>query len=97
MTVVQGQSFVDAGANWGDNADGNGFIAGYNSGSVNTNVVGSYTVRYVFIDSSGNMGSIDRVVNVVAVADTTPPVITLVGLSVEEAQETLVAALDEPI
>ena len=46
---------------------------------MNTSVIGSYTVRYIYTDSSGNMGSVDRVVNVVAVADTTPPVISLLG------------------
>ena len=36
----------------------------------------------MYADGAGNTGSVDRVVNVVAAPDTTPPVITLSGSSV---------------
>ena len=47
-----------------------------NATGVDTSTVGVYTVFYDVTDSTGNLGSAIRVVNVV---DTTPPVITLNG------------------
>lgn len=49
------------------------------SGTVNTAVVGGYTLTYTSIDSRGNTSSVDLIVNVIPVPDTTPPVIALVG------------------
>ena len=81
VSVVIGDAFTDDGATWTDAYDGSGFIGSYNSGSVNTGALGSYTVSYVYADASGNTGSVDRVVNVVAAPDTEAPVITLSGSS----------------
>ena len=47
--------------------------------TVNTNLVGSYSITYMAIDPSGNSNSVTRTV---VVRDTTPPVINLVGASV---------------
>jgi hypothetical protein len=46
------------------------------SSSVNTSIVGSYTVTYTATDDQDNQSQLSRTVNVV---DTTPPVITLLG------------------
>src|SRR5207237_6076368 len=48
------------------------------NGSVNPNVTGVYTLRYVATDPSGNSATNTRTVNVV---DTAPPQITLNGTS----------------
>ncbi len=76
MDVEFGGPFVDPGATWTDNVDGSGVIAGYNSGTLDVNTLGAYTIGYEYMDLGGNTGSIDRVVNVV---DTTAPVVTLSG------------------
>ena len=81
MTVTVGGVFSDDGASWTDAHDGAGVIGSYNSGSVDVNNTGSYTVGYIHADTSGNTGSVDRVINVVAAIDTTAPVITLSGAS----------------
>ena len=47
--------------------------------TVNTNLVGSYSITYTAIDPSGNSNSVTRTV---VVHDTTPPVINLIGASV---------------
>jgi hypothetical protein len=73
-------TWVDAGANWTDNYDGTGTILA-TSGSVNTGVVGTYTLEYTKADAQGNTGN--TVVRTVHVVDTTPPVITLFGASTQ--------------
>ena len=47
------------------------------SGSVNTAVVGVYTVQYMKVDNAGNVSNI--VTRTVTVTDQTPPVVTLSG------------------
>ena len=79
VTVEVGSVYVDAGATAFDSYDGvlTGSIVTVNS--VNTAVVGSYTVTYNVHDSNGNAAvQVTRTVNVV---DTTAPVITLTGIS----------------
>ncbi len=69
---------MDEGATWTDNWDGSGVIANYNSGTLDVNNTGSYLVSYIYVDMTGNTGSVDRVVNVVE-PDVTPPVVTVSG------------------
>jgi Domain of unknown function (DUF5011) len=76
ITSGIGMTFIDDGASWTDNVDGSGLIGGYNSGTVNTGALGTYTISYVYIDSSGNTGSVDRTVQI---TDMTPPIVTLSG------------------
>jgi uncharacterized protein YxjI len=72
-----GSTYTDAGATALDNYDGNLTSSIVVTGSVNTAVVGTYTLSYNVSDSSGNTAvTITRTVNVV---DTTLPVITLLG------------------
>lgn len=69
-----GIPFVDPGSNAVDAVDG--VLTVTVGGSVNTSVVGSYTLTYSATDSSGNQSTVTRTVKV---QDLTPPVITLLG------------------
>jgi len=76
-TVVQGQTYTDAGASALDNVDGNltGSITINNL--VNTSAIGTYTVTYHVVDAAGNVAiPVVRTVNVIA---DQPPVMTLIG------------------
>ena len=67
-TVELGAIWTDAGAtaNWGETVTA--------SGTVDTSVVGTYTITYTATDAAGNVGTATRTVTV---SDTTAPVITL--------------------
>ncbi|MBM2818370.1 MAG: hypothetical protein HW410_52 [Nitrosarchaeum sp.] len=69
--------YVDAGATANDNVDGNLTSSIVTVNSVNSTIVGSYTVTYNVSDTAENITP-EVVRNVVVVADFTPPVITLV-------------------
>jgi hypothetical protein len=63
VSVEGGSAYVDAGATAFDVVSGS--LAVTSTGSVNTLVVGAYTIGYTATDASGNVGSASRVVNVV--------------------------------
>ena len=67
--------YIDANATWSDFIDGEGTVIA--SGSVNTNVLGSYVLSYNYTDSSGN--ALSTVTRTVTVVDTTAPVLTIIG------------------
>ena len=75
ITMEVGSTFTDPGATAANSCNNNISVA-VNS-TVNTNVVGSYTVTYTATDSSGNEAT--AVVRTVNVVDTTAPVITITG------------------
>ena len=75
MTVECHTSFTDPGATAHDNCSAD--FAATASGSVNVNVVGSYTITYNATDAAGNHAA--AVTRTVIVQDTTKPVITLNG------------------
>lgn len=79
LTLEVGSSYSDAGATASDSEDGN--ITGNitSSGSVNANVLGTYTLTYDVTDISGNVAT--QVTRTVHIVDTTKPVITLQGAS----------------
>ena len=80
MEVDEGSTFTDPGATATDNLDEHVTVT--TLGSVNTSVIGSYTLNYSATDSSGNDSDIvTRTVSVVDVStpDVTGPVITLSG------------------
>ena len=81
VNMTQSGVFVDNGATWSDAVDGTGTVGSFNSGSLNVNTAGTYVIGYVYVDASGNTGSVNRVVNVIA-PDLTAPVISLVGSGV---------------
>ena len=84
LSILQGFVYTDAGATAFDEQDG---VITANITTVNpvdTSVLDTYTVTYNVIDSAGNAATqVTRIVNVVAAADTVPPVITLLGTPVD--------------
>ncbi len=79
QTVPGGSAYTELGATATDNVDGDisGAIS-IDSSAVNTAIPGSYQVSYTSMDSSGNSNTAYRTV---IVTDTTPPVISLVGVN----------------
>lgn len=76
MTVEYDSTFVDPGATATDAEDGDLTSSIAVAGSVNTAVLGNYTLTYSVTDASGNTATVDRIVSVV---DSLGPVITLNG------------------
>ncbi len=77
VDVVQNSVYTDAGATATDNVDP---VVTVNAVStVNTAVIGTYTVTYTATDAAGNVASAVRVVNVVLLPDTEAPIITIIG------------------
>jgi hypothetical protein len=74
LTVEQCGTYTEPGANAIDGVDGNLTSAIVTTGSVNTNVLGSYTITYTVRDAQGNTATMDRIVNVV---DTKQPTMML--------------------
>ena len=77
MTISYQSSFVDPGATATDNYDNNITSSIQVTGSVNENILATYTLSYNVSDSSGNDAT--TVTRQVTVADTTPPLITILG------------------
>jgi len=74
VTVAQGSVYTDAGATATDNVDGNITANIVTVNTVNTAVVGTYTVTYNVSDAAGNAATqLTRTVNV---TDQTLPVVT---------------------
>ncbi|MFA5931167.1 MAG: immunoglobulin-like domain-containing protein [archaeon] len=74
MTVPIYGTYPEPGA-WADDYY-EGSLNATSSGTVNTSVIGTYTITYNATDSSGNSATpITRIVNVIA--DTTPPTVSL--------------------
>lgn len=78
VTVECGTSYTDDGATAADQCDGNLTGSIVTGGAVNTAVPDVYTLTYDVTDSTGNAAV--QVTRTVTVADTTPPIITLIGL-----------------
>lgn len=65
IQITRGQVFTDPGASWVDNVDGSGTVMA-STGSVDTNVVGTYTLSYSVRDTAGNTSAVvTRTVSVV--------------------------------
>lgn len=79
LTLSTGTLFKDPGATAKDAAGK--VITVTTTGTVNTALVGTYTIKYTATDAVKNTATVTRTVKVVAAAvkDTTPPVVTLVG------------------
>jgi hypothetical protein len=78
VNIELGTAYVDAGATAVDNIDGDISASIVATSTVDTNIVGTYTVTYTVSDAAGNPATpVVRTVNVTA--DVTPPVITLLG------------------
>ena len=76
LVEIGSAGYSDAGATALDAADGDSTGGIITSGSVNTNVLGNYSIIYSVTDTSGNTATATRTV---VVADTTAPVIVLNG------------------
>ncbi|NMB66657.1 DUF5011 domain-containing protein [Candidatus Woesearchaeota archaeon] len=80
ISITLGNTYVDAGATASDNVDGDITSKIIVTGSVDTNILGTYILHYNVKDNAGNSADEKtRTVNVVPVPDTTKPVITLLG------------------
>ena len=77
IALIQGSPYIEDGAMWTDAVEGTGIINPASSGSVNTMVLGSYTLEYTYTDFAGNIGN--TVMRTVNITDGTPPVVTLSG------------------
>ena len=94
VTVTQGNTYTDAGATAFDTQDGDLTAQIVTVNPVNTNVLGTYTVRYNVTDSAGNIADeVTRTVTVVA-APVVPAVVPAVQ-GVEEEVETEEEVVDE--
>ena len=78
-----GTAYTDLGATWADAVDGSG-DAVIGGDTVDSNTLGSYTVRYTKSDSAGNAAT--EVTRLVTVSDNTKPVITLNGSATVELE-----------
>ena len=78
-TVELGTTYTDAGATAFDEFHGTTPVT--STGSVDSNVVGSYTITYTATDKDGNTASASRTVNVV---DTTTPVVTVTVITLQQ-------------
>lgn len=74
ITINKGNIYIDAGATVTDNIDVNVSIT--TTGTVNPNVLGTYTITYTAEDTAGNKTTVTRTINVI---DVDAPVITLLG------------------
>jgi hypothetical protein len=77
-TVLINTTYTEQGATWTDVEDGSGTIASPTTGSVNTSVLGTYTLTYTYTDAGGKSDTETRTVTV----SNTPndcPFVTLVG------------------
>ena len=81
QSIVLGTAYSELGATATDNTDGDiSANISIDATAVNVNTVGNYTVTYNVSDAAGNPATqVTRTVNVTADADSTIPVITLVG------------------
>lgn len=77
--IDYGSAFTDPGATATDETDGNISAAITTLGSVDTSILGEYTIDYNVVDSSGNNAITKS--RTVIVRDITAPVITLNGLN----------------
>jgi prepilin-type N-terminal cleavage/methylation domain-containing protein len=75
VTITKGSVYTDAGATATDNIDTNVNVT--TIGTVNPTIVGSYTITYNAIDTSGNTAT--SIIRTVTVVDVSAPVITING------------------
>lgn len=73
----QNTAYTDAGATAADNIDGDLSGSIVQTGNVAINSAGTYLLNFNVIDSSGNAA--DAIIRTVIVADTTAPIISLIG------------------
>ena len=87
VTVELGDDYTEQGATA---TDASGTVTVVITGSVDTDTVGTYIVTYTSTDASGNVGAVERTVNVV---DTTAPVITSSDTFVADENQTAIGTV----
>lgn len=85
MTVAVNNTYTEQGATFADAVDGNGAVTDI-SGTVNTALVGTYTLTYRKSDAAGNTGANTRTV---VVADPMPTGAVLADVTVGDNTGTL--------
>ena len=80
LNLNVGDTYNELGATATDNIDGDLTSSIVTTGTVNTNVAGTYFVNYNVSDAAGNAATqVTRTINVSEVVDNTAPVIMLIG------------------
>ena len=79
ISVILEATYVDAGATAIDETDGKIDVITTGVDTINTSIVGVYTVTYVAQDSAGNKTKATRTVTVIKPKDIIPPVVTVNG------------------
>jgi hypothetical protein len=78
ITIMVGDTYIDAGATATDNIDGTITFNITTSGTVNTAIAGTYLITYTVTDSDGNV-AIPVTRTIVVIADLISPSIVLIG------------------
>lgn len=73
LNLFAGSTYTEAGATATDDVDGNLTTSIVITGTVNTSTVGTYLKTYTVTDSSGNVSTRTRTINIL---DSTPPTVT---------------------
>jgi hypothetical protein len=71
MQLTVGDTFTDSGATATDDTDGDLTSKIIVTGAVNTATVGSYTLTYTATDKAGNIGTVSRLITILAGTTTT--------------------------
>lgn len=79
IIIFQGDTYSDLGVNVSDDRDLVADIDVATESTLNTSILGDYTITYTATDQVGNSTSISRSIQVVEAPDTTKPVVTLQG------------------
>ena len=79
ISLTLGEEYKEPGFNAVDERDG--VVDVLVTGKINVNKIGSYILTYIAKDLAGNGTSKKRTIKIIAIPDTKPPVITLVGES----------------
>jgi hypothetical protein len=77
LTLILGTAYTELGATATDDRDEN--VSMTQTGSVDTNTVGTYSITYTATDKAGNSASVQRTVHVVLPPDVAAPILTLNG------------------
>lgn len=80
ITLILSTTYTELGITATDDRDDNVTIT--QSGTVDSNTVGTYNITYTAHDKAGNESTVTRTVHVVLPPDVTPPVLTLNGESI---------------
>jgi prepilin-type N-terminal cleavage/methylation domain-containing protein len=65
VTIGEGETYTDSGAIATDNRDGDITSNIVATGSVNSSILGTYTITYAITDKAGNISTLTRTVNVI--------------------------------